>query len=401
MNNNRSIDLLVVSTACHTAINRQVYSDIKNSGYSVVLIVPKEMKFSCEVVEADNNSKQDVFIEFLDLIGSNARTNYFPKIYGIIKKYNPATIVVDNDPASFMSFQISLIAKIAFKSKMFCISCENLPLTLYSSYSRRGIKGVFPLMYKKCILFFTKKMVDGVFVINDEGDEIFKSEGFRAVQKIPLGFDSDYFKIDKKSRKEIRGSLNIENKFVIGYFGRIVYEKGVHLLISALSELLEYDWVLLIDKFDRYQNDYSSEIAQNINNNIANRVIYVSPSHSDIGKFMNAVDVVVMPSIKTPVWVEQYGRVAPEAMACGKLVIASNSGAIPMLINNNGLLFEEGNVSDLVAKLKKLFISRTDDLEYHDILKISNYAHSKLSSKKQAEIMISTMYGAARVDVDK
>ena len=67
----------------------------------------------------------------------------------------------------------------------------------------------------------------------------------------------------------------------------------------------------------------------------------VNPKHDEMGDFINSVDVVVMPSISTPFWIEQYGRVAVEAMACGKIVVASNSGALPMLLNGRGILFKE------------------------------------------------------------
>ena len=389
MHKNYSTDFLVLSTACHTAINRRVYSDISSAGRSVVLVIPKDMKFGSEIVKADMPRHNDPDIKYLKLVGSNARVNFFKGIFGVIKKYDPNYIIVDNDPASIMVLQIAIFAKIISKAKIFCISCENLPLSLISSYQRRGFRGLAPFFYKRVILTFCKKMIKGVFVINDEGYQIFKSEGVKHVCKIPLGFDSDYFYINDESRRDIRGQLGVKNKFVIGYFGRISYEKGVHLLVSALSRLLNYDWVLLIDEFDRYHNSYGQAIYKQIDSDgISDRVIFSSPSHADIGKFMNAVDVVVMPSITTPVWVEQYGRVAPEAMACGRVVVASNTGAIPMLLNGYGLLFEEGNVEDLSEKLRSIIVG---DEEVFSSQAISDYAQQSLNSVKQAKIMLDFM----------
>ena len=393
MCNSCSIDVLAISSACHTAINRKVYSDMLSAGSSVVIVVPTEMSFGNTIVKADAPRDGDPDVIYLKLVGSNARMNYFVGIFNVIKKYSPKYIVIDNDPASIMVLQIAIFSKIINKANIFCISYENLPLTLHSSYTRRGFSSVIPLIYKKFILALSKTLITGLFVVNDDGHQIFKSNGIKNICKIPLGFDSNYFKIDNESRIDTRKHLGVENKFVIGYFGRISHEKGVHILLAALSRLLEYDWILLIDEFDRYHNSYAKTIYDQIDNEgLSDRVIYSSPSHNNIGKFMNAVDVVVMPSITTPVWIEQYGRVAPEAMACGKIVIASNTGALPMLLNGHGLLFDEGNINDLTNKLTDIIVGSDRGLLFSP-QEISDYAHKSLNTVKQAKSMLTFMGG--------
>ena len=147
----------------------------------------------------------------------------------------------------------------------------------------------------------------------------------------------------------------------------------------------------MIDEFDRYHNNYAQSIYEQIDNEgLSDRVIFSSPSHAEIGKFMNAVDVVTMPSISTPVWVEQYGRVAPEAMACGKIVIASNTGAIPMLLNGHGLLFDEGNINDLTNKLKNIIVRGNSGFLFSS-QEISDYAHKSLNTVNQAKSMLTFM----------
>jgi glycosyltransferase involved in cell wall biosynthesis len=290
-----------------------------------------------------------------------------------------------------MVLQIAFFSKLINQAKLFCISYENLSIAFLDSFSRRGFKSIIPYIFKKTFIFVTKKMISGVFVVSNEGYKVFRSEGVKKVCKIPLGFDSNYFNIDNESRLEIRRDLKLSNKFTIGYFGRVSHEKGVHILVEALSTLLKYDWVLLIDKFDRYQNHYANFIYDQIDNvGISERVIYSSPSHNEIGKFMNAVDVVVMPSLSTPQWVEQYGRVAPEAMACGKIVIASNTGAIPMLLNGYGILVDEENSIELARKLEDIIIGGNGGL-LSTPQEISNYAHNSLNTIKQSSDMLNFM----------
>ena len=54
---------------------------------------------------------------------------------------------------------------------------------------------------------------------------------------------------------------------------------------------------------------------------------------------------------------EQFGRVLIEAMACEVAVIGSSSGEIPSVIGDAGLVFQEGDVTELRARLEDLMAS--------------------------------------------
>jgi glycosyltransferase involved in cell wall biosynthesis len=62
----------------------------------------------------------------------------------------------------------------------------------------------------------------------------------------------------------------------------------------------------------------------------------------------------VLPSLTRPNWIEKFGRVLIEAMACGVPVVGSNSGEIPNVIGEAGLIFKEGDPDDLRDKLDLL-----------------------------------------------
>src|SRR5260221_14335510 len=66
------------------------------------------------------------------------------------------------------------------------------------------------------------------------------------------------------------------------------------------------------------------------------------------------IDALVLRSLTTPVWKEQFGRVLTEAMACGVPVVGSSSGAIPEVIGEAGLIFPEGDAAALAGCLAKL-----------------------------------------------
>lgn len=380
------VDLLVVSIACHTAVNRNVYKLFKRSGMSVVLVVPAAIRFSSGLIKADAPAIDDPSIIFSNLRGSNSRIWRFESILRILDQYRPKIILLDNDPISIMALQIGMWSRNT-DSKLFCISCENLPFGFLSSFKRRGSKGIPAAIFKRLLLLITRRLVDGVFTINNEGSDIFREEGFRSVMRIPLGFDANLFRIDTGARQLKRAKLNLDG-FVIGYFGRVSFEKGVHVLISALEKLKDYKWTLLIDEFDIYKNKYGEQIHRQLTHaDLVDRIVFINPKHAEMGDYINAVDVVVVPSISTKVWIEQYGRVAAEAMACGKVVVASDSGSLPMLLNGNGILFKEGDVDALIKILKDIILNGSGEIAANSPEKISEYAHAMLGVERQKEQM--------------
>lgn len=381
------VDIVVVSTACSTAVNRNIYKEFKKLGLTVLLVVPKELTLSSGLIKkADIQEIDDPDIEFMTITDGNSRISRFIGITKFLNLHRPKLIILDTEPISITALQIGLWAKI-FKSKLFCISCENMSLSILDSYRRKGINGVFITIFKRMMLIVSKKLVHGVFTINNEGTQIFNNESFSNVRKIPLGFDPKYFHINLISREAVRSKLGLDC-FVIGFFGRIAYEKGIHILVHALHLLKNYKWTLMIDEFNIYKSQFQENIHnQIIQSGLIDKVVFVNPRHDEMGSFINSVDVVVMPSISTSFWIEQYGRVAAEAMACGKLVVASNSGALPMLLNSRGILFEEGDIKQLAAILKGLIVNAQS--HKYSAKEISNYAHAELSINKQMKEMLS------------
>ena len=66
------------------------------------------------------------------------------------------------------------------------------------------------------------------------------------------------------------------------------------------------------------------------------------------------LDALVLPSLTRPNWKEQFGRVMVEAMAGGVPVLGSDSGAIPGVIGEAGLILPEGDVEALASALRDL-----------------------------------------------
>jgi len=75
-------------------------------------------------------------------------------------------------------------------------------------------------------------------------------------------------------------------------------------------------------------------------------------AHDDLPELYRSFDAVVVPSLETSGWIEQFGRVAVEAMASGCAVVASDSGSLPEVIGTAGVLVPPGDETALVGALK-------------------------------------------------
>ncbi|HEU4793225.1 MAG TPA: glycosyltransferase, partial [Nitrolancea sp.] len=83
----------------------------------------------------------------------------------------------------------------------------------------------------------------------------------------------------------------------------------------------------------------------------------------EMPKALSELDILVVPSRTRRNWKEQFGRVIIEAMACQVPVVGSNSGEIPHVIGEGGLIFPEGNVVLLARRLDELLASDEKRLE--------------------------------------
>lgn len=140
--------------------------------------------------------------------------------------------------------------------------------------------------------------------------------------------------------------------FTIGYAGRLVPEKGVHVLLRACAEAGLTGWQLLL-RGDGPARGELEALAQELG--IAEQVQFLGKMPStEMAAFYRSLDLFVLPSLTRPNWAEQFARVLIEAMACGVPILGSSSGEIPDVLGEGGLVFPEGDPSALGRLLGEL-----------------------------------------------
>ena len=245
----------------------------------------------------------------------------------IVRKVNPDIVHVEEEPFTFAGWQFINAAKKLGKKCLF-FTWENI---------RRSYNPLYTYFNKYCIA-----NSDAIIAGNEEAKDIFSSYGFKGrIEVIPqYGLNMKDFMI-RKGRKD-------RKKFILGYIGRITHEKGMDTLISSLEGLKNVKLVLA----GTGNEDYVQAIKEKAK---AYDVEFAGFLGRDkVAKFLASIDALVLPSITTPQWKEQFGRVIIEAFASKTAVIGSSSGEIPFVIGKAGMVFEEGNKEELRKAINKL-----------------------------------------------
>jgi glycosyltransferase involved in cell wall biosynthesis len=347
------IDILVVSQSCLTAVNRAPYRLLRERGWSIEIVVPKAFESNGFSRTADPQGSDDPPVHELAVRSAHPRLWRFLGLRELLGSRRPRAVILDVDPGSVLALEVGSWSR-RHGAKVACISCDNLDRTI-STEARRSLRDGAKLMVSRALAAAARLVVDHVFVLSSASRRLMERLGFAGVTVMPLGFDPGLFRPDSTVRAETRKALGL-TEVTFAYFGRLTPEKGVHRLLHALAELKDRRWQLLLDEFREYRHPYAIQVRELIDAlGFSDRIVFFDARHEEMGRYMNAADIVVMPSASTETWSEQYGRVAPEAMACGRAVVVSNCGALPEIVGTSAIVVSEGSVADLAQTLDRMY----------------------------------------------
>ncbi|MHB8633286.1 MAG: glycosyltransferase family 4 protein [Thermoplasmatota archaeon] len=176
------------------------------------------------------------------------------------------------------------------------------------------------------------------------------------IHTIPVGVDLERFRPGRDSAWRSRNGISADATVFL-FAARLVWEKGLMDLLHAVA-LLEpgKPWHVVVAGAgeDAAYRRRSQEL------HIQDRVSFLgSVPYEGMHELYRSADVLVLPSLPTPLWQEQYGMVLVEAMACGLAVVTTQSGSIPEVVGEAGLLVGPGDPLGLSEALATMLDDAT------------------------------------------
>lgn len=212
----------------------------------------------------------------------------------------------------------------------------------YTRTSENHLEGV--LKNHIGFLKFAVKIANSAFTRNivrvKSTKECWEKLGLKNVIVNPLGVNVDLFSYSKNV---------LSDELKILYVGRIAPEKGLDYLLKAVS-LLDFPYSLTL--LGRGEIDWYRRLAQKLG---CNATFLGQTEYRKLPQEYAKHNVFVLPSITTPYWKEQFGMVLLEAMASGRIVVGSDSGAIPEVVGEAGFIVPEKTVEPLKKTLSKIY----------------------------------------------
>ena len=189
---------------------------------------------------------------------------------------------------------------------------------------------------------------------------------------IPNGVDANvYAEIQNKDLTQFRSKFALPSERIVLFVGRLVYEKGIHVLVNAIPKVLEKVNVKTIIVGNGYMKEQISGLVKGLG--IDRKVMFTGfVDDETLRKLQTCADVSVVPSLFEP-----FGIVALEAMAAKSPVVVSDTGGLGEIVDHDtdGIKVYTNNPDSLAWGITRIL---TDDKNAN---RLRNNAFKKIQEK--------------------
>jgi glycosyltransferase involved in cell wall biosynthesis len=189
---------------------------------------------------------------------------------------------------------------------------------------------------------------------------------------IPNGVNYEvYSGIERRDLAQFRSKFALPEEKIVLFVGRLVYEKGVHVLVNAAQKVLSSVNCKFIIVGNGYMKEQLSELVKNMG--IDRKVMFTGFIDDEtLRKLQTCADVSVVPSLFEP-----FGIVALEAMAAKSPVVVSDTGGLSEIVDHDvdGVKVYAGNPDSLAWGIIRVL---TDEAKANDI---KERAYTKIRQK--------------------
>lgn len=209
-------------------------------------------------------------------------------------------------------------------------------------------KGILKKLKTRCL-----EKASGVTVVSDHLKKVVENitvHKIRTLSVIPMGVNAAKF----GKRYYVDNYFGQGKKKVVLFVGRLAEKKGISYLIEAMRDI---DAILEIVGDGPLRCSLKEQAKEQ-----GEKIRFLgAKTHDELKTIYASADVLVVPSVTANDGDQEgLGLVILEAMASETPVVASRSGGIVQLIENeiNGLLCEEKNVEQLGKNINRLLTDR-------------------------------------------
>ena len=334
-----STQIVVIShSAVKQAARLRYQSLLKDHNLSIHLIIPNRWYEFKSWVSVDTPQQQNVDtlplpIRFPSAGRAGWYLHYYPQLSKLFELIQPNLIHLWEEPWSLVALQaVRLRNKFYPKSPLLLEVDQNIFKKLPPPF--------------QSIRQYVLSKTNCVFARSKDAADVIRQCGYTGpIEYIGYGVDTRIFYPSYIAKT----TDSLSNQFRMGYAGRLIPEKGIEDIISAMK-LTKTNTTLSIMGQGPYKHKLMQFTAEL---NLENRVKFFDATSNplEVAEFMNSVDVTLLMTRTTDNIKEQFGRAIIESQACGVPVIGSNSGEIPITIGKGGWVVPERNPILLAEKI--------------------------------------------------
>lgn len=322
--------VLMLSKACIVGIYQPKLEAIAAQGVELLALMPPLWRDERGAQTLERRHTAGYTLRAIPIrFNGSFHLHHYPTLARELKAFQPHILHIDEEPYNLATWQaLRLGRQLGAKSLFF--TWQNL-LRRYPPPFNWGER-------------WALRRADYALAGTDEAASVLRNKGYAGpLRVIPqFGTSASLFR---------PADARPERPFTIGFIGRIVPEKGVFVLLRALHQLKGAWRLRLIGGGPAL--DELRTLADSLG--LADRVSFIGQLPSDrLPAEYQRLDALVLPSLTRSNWKEQFGRVLVEAMASGVPVIGSDSGAIPGVIGQAGVIAPEGDAQALANALRNL-----------------------------------------------
>lgn len=147
---------------------------------------------------------------------------------------------------------------------------------------------------------------------------------------VPNGVNYEvYSKYENEDLTQFRGKFALPEEKIVLFVGRLVYEKGIHVLVNAVPKILEKTNAKFVIVGNGYMKEQLAGLVKNMG--LAHKVQFTGfVDDETLRKLQKCASVSVVPSLFEP-----FGIVALEAMAAKSPVVVSDTGGLSEIVEHD------------------------------------------------------------------